>query len=206
MQGPDKGVRNADVWYHHSSWNRRRARSRRARRDWLLHHRVPTASADADCTVSGLSNAIGTVGAQTGQWFASHPDANKAVTDAGGQGGGAEAAIRNYFVAHPSEWAELQRIAQPLRTLRQQCGSNVRLRHRTALRRNGVVGITIRRVNPPPADIVVLKWDLGVRVPMVRWSFWRLVLGAHRLNQTGQVGDGRERAVVDYVVSHARER
>ncbi len=86
---------------------------------------LPTASADADCTVSGLSNAIGTVGAQTGQWFAAHPDANQAVTEAGGQGGGAEAAIRNYFVAHPSEWAELQRIAQPLRTLRQQCGSNV---------------------------------------------------------------------------------
>lgn len=39
---------------------------------------------------------------------------------------------------------------------------------------------------------------------MVQWSFWRLVLGAHRLNQTGQVGDGRERAVVDYVCRHAR--
>lgn len=86
---------------------------------------VPMASADADCTVSGLSNQIGAVGAQTGQWFASHPAANKAVTDAGGQGGGAEAAIRNYFIAHPNEWAELQRIAQPLRSLRQQCGSDV---------------------------------------------------------------------------------
>lgn len=85
---------------------------------------LPTASADADCTVSGLSNAIGTVGAQTGQWFASHPDANQAVTSAGGQGD-AEGAIRNYFIGHPSEWAELQRIAQPLRTLRQQCGSDV---------------------------------------------------------------------------------
>ena len=85
---------------------------------------MPTASADADCTVSGLSNAIGTVGAQTGQWFAGHPDANKAVTEAG-QGGDAEGAIRNYFVGHPSEWAELQRIAQPLRSLRQACGSNV---------------------------------------------------------------------------------
>lgn len=85
---------------------------------------VPTASADADCTVSGLSNAIGAVGAQTGQWFASHPDANKAVTDAGGSGN-AEGAIRTYFLAHPNEWAELQRIAQPLRTLRQSCGSNV---------------------------------------------------------------------------------
>ena len=86
---------------------------------------LPTASGDADCTVSGLSNAIGAVGSQTGAYFASHPDANKAVTDAGGQGGGAETAIRNYFVAHPSEWAELQRIAQPLRGLRAQCGSNV---------------------------------------------------------------------------------
>ena len=85
---------------------------------------LPTASADADCTGSGLSNAIGTVGAQSGQWFASHPDANKAVTAAGGQGD-AEGAIRTYFIAHPSEWAELQRIAQPLRTLRQECGSNV---------------------------------------------------------------------------------
>jgi hemophore-related protein len=86
---------------------------------------LPTASADPDCTVSALSDAIGAVGAQSGQWFASHPDANKAVTDAGGQGGGAEAAIRNYFVAHPGQWAELQRIAQPLRGLRQACGSDV---------------------------------------------------------------------------------
>ena len=85
---------------------------------------MPTASADADCTVCGLSNAIGTVGAQTGQWFAGHPDANKAVTEAG-TGVDAEGAIRTYFLAHPSEWAELQRIAQPLRSLRQQCGSNV---------------------------------------------------------------------------------
>ena len=85
---------------------------------------LPTASADADCTVSGLSNAIGAVGAQTGQWFASHPDANKAVTDAG-TSGNAEGAIRNYFVAHPGEWADLQKIAQPLRSLRQACGSNV---------------------------------------------------------------------------------
>jgi heme-binding protein len=85
---------------------------------------LPTASADADCTVSGLSNAIGTVGAQTGQWFAAHPDANKAVTDAG-TSGNAEGAIRNYFVGHPGEWAELQKIAQPLRSLRQACGSSV---------------------------------------------------------------------------------
>ena len=31
---------------------------------------LPTASADADCTAAGLSNAVGTVGAQTGAFFA----------------------------------------------------------------------------------------------------------------------------------------
>jgi heme-binding protein len=86
---------------------------------------VPTASAQADCTAAGLSSAIGSVGAQTGQYFASHPDANEAVTNAGGQGTGAESAIRSYFVAHPQQWAELQRIAQPLRALRQQCEVDV---------------------------------------------------------------------------------
>ncbi len=30
-----------------------------------------------------------------------------------------------YFVAHPTEWADLQSIAQPLRTLRQQCEVDV---------------------------------------------------------------------------------
>ena len=86
---------------------------------------LPAASADDDCTAAGLSSAVGTVGAQTGAFFASHPSANDAVTNAGAQGGGAEAAIRDYFVAHPTEWAELQRIAQPLRTLRQQCAVDV---------------------------------------------------------------------------------
>lgn len=39
---------------------------------------------------------------------------------------------------------------------------------------------------------------------MARWSFWRLVLGARRLSQTGQVGDGRELAAVDFVCNHSR--
>ena len=64
-------------------------------------------------------------GGADGRYFSSHPGANEAITNAGGQGGGAEGAIRNYFVAHQSEWADLQRIAQPLRTLRQQCEVDV---------------------------------------------------------------------------------
>ena len=83
---------------------------------------LPTAAAQPQCTAAGLSSALGTVSAQTGQYLSSHPGANDAITNAGAEG---EAAIRNYFVAHPQEWADLQRIAQPLRTLRQQCQVDV---------------------------------------------------------------------------------
>lgn len=86
---------------------------------------APTASAAPDCNAAGLNRAISTVAGQTADYLASHPGANDAITNAGGQGGDAEATIRNYFVAHPTEWADLQRIASPLRTLRQQCEVDV---------------------------------------------------------------------------------
>jgi heme-binding protein len=86
---------------------------------------LPTASAQPQCTAAGLSSALGTVSTQTGQFLSSHPDANDAISDAGAMGPGADNAIRTYFLAHPQEWAELQRIAQPLRTLRQQCDVDV---------------------------------------------------------------------------------
>ena len=86
---------------------------------------LPTASAAPPCDAAGLNNAISTVSGQTAAYLSSHPGANDAITNAGGQGGGAEAAIRAYFVAHPTEWADLQRIAQPLRGLRAQCEVDV---------------------------------------------------------------------------------
>lgn len=85
---------------------------------------VPTANAEAECTAAGLSNALGSVGAQTGGYLASHPGANDAITNAG-TAPDPEGAIRAYFITHPGEWADLQRIAQPLRTLRQQCSAQV---------------------------------------------------------------------------------
>ena len=44
----------------------------------------------------------------------------------------------------------------------------------------------------------------GKRLPFLRWSFLRLVLGMKRLTTQWQVGDGREEALADYVVAHAR--
>jgi catechol O-methyltransferase len=43
------------------------------------------------------------------------------------------------------------------------------------------------------------------RIPLLRWSFWRMATtGVRNLTTTGQMGDGREAAVVDYVLTHAR--
>jgi hemophore-related protein len=85
----------------------------------------PMAGAQPQCTAAGLTNAIGTVSSQTSAYLSSHPDANDAISNAGAQGAGADNAIRAYFVTHPTQWADLQRIAQPLRSLRQQCDVDV---------------------------------------------------------------------------------
>jgi hemophore-related protein len=87
---------------------------------------VPTASAQPQCTAAGLSNALGTVATETGQYLAAHPGADDAVTNAGAlPSGEAENSIRVYFVGHPQEWADLQGIARPLTNLRQQCDVDV---------------------------------------------------------------------------------
>ena len=46
--------------------------------------------------------------------------------------------------------------------------------------------------------------SLKQRVPFLRWSFWRLAIGARNITKTGQIGDGREAAAADYVVANAR--
>lgn len=46
--------------------------------------------------------------------------------------------------------------------------------------------------------------SLKQRVPLLRWSVWRMALGGRTFMRTGQFGDGREAAAADYVASHAR--
>jgi heme-binding protein len=87
---------------------------------------LPTAAAQPQCTASGLSNALGTVASATGAYLSSHPGANDVVTNAGAlPAGDAENSIRLYFATHQQEWAELQAIAQPLRSLRNACSVDV---------------------------------------------------------------------------------
>jgi len=45
---------------------------------------------------------------------------------------------------------------------------------------------------------------LGARVPFLRWSFLRMMLGIRKLTTDWQVGDGRELAVRDYVLANAK--
>lgn len=45
--------------------------------------------------------------------------------------------------------------------------------------------------------------SLKERVPFLRWSFWRMAIGARNITRTGQIGDGREAAAVDYVLANA---
>lgn len=47
--------------------------------------------------------------------------------------------------------------------------------------------------------------SLKRKVPFLRWSFWRLAIGARNITKTGQIGDGREAAAADFVVANARQ-
>jgi hemophore-related protein len=85
---------------------------------------LPVASAAPPCDAAGLNTAVSAVASDTAAYLSGHPGANDAITNAGASGD-AEGAIRTYFIAHPTEWADLQRIAQPLRSLRAQCEVDV---------------------------------------------------------------------------------
>ena len=46
--------------------------------------------------------------------------------------------------------------------------------------------------------------SLKQRLPMLRWSFWRMATSVGKIMTTGQIGDGREAAAVEYVLKNAR--
>ena len=54
------------------------------------------------------------------------------------------------------------------------------------------------------AGTIVARMDLKRRMPLLRWSVWRMATGARNITRTGQIGDGREAAALDYVLQNAR--
>lgn len=46
---------------------------------------------------------------------------------------------------------------------------------------------------------------LRQRIPLLRWSFLRMAVGARNIFTTGQIGDGREAAARNYVLAYARK-
>jgi catechol O-methyltransferase len=56
-----------------------------------------------------------------------------------------------------------------------------------------------------PASMKKLSEIGGKRLPFLRWSVVRMALGGVHLMKDWQVGDGREEALADHVIAHARE-
>ncbi|WP_406815780.1 O-methyltransferase [Mycobacterium sp. M23085] len=46
--------------------------------------------------------------------------------------------------------------------------------------------------------------NLKRRIPLLRWSVWRMATGNRNITITGQMGDGREAAAVEYVLHNAQ--
>ena len=86
---------------------------------------IPSASAQPGCTASEFSHTASGVLNAAGGWLDTHPDANDVLSKAGMQGAGAEQSVRDYFVAHPQEYAELKGIAQPLIDLQRNCNTSI---------------------------------------------------------------------------------
>jgi heme-binding protein len=83
---------------------------------------APMATA-ADCTASGLATTASGVLSEAGGYLGAHPGANNVLTAAATQAPEeARANVRGYFMGNPGEFLDLQRIAGPLKDLRNQCG------------------------------------------------------------------------------------
>ena len=67
------------------------------------------------------------------------------------------------------------------------------------------VGLQPANVPPSRSRSRALLEIGGRRMPLMRWSFIRLMLSMRRLTSVWQVGDGREERLADYVVQNARE-
>ncbi len=83
---------------------------------------LPTASA-APCKASGYAVTASGVLSAAGGYLDAHPGADDVLTAAAHQSTAeAQTSVRGYFGAHPGEFLDLQRIVQPLKDVKNQCG------------------------------------------------------------------------------------
>lgn len=83
---------------------------------------LPAASA-APCKASGFAQTASGVLSEAGAYLDAHPAADDVLTAAANQpAADARTSVRGYFMAHPGEFLDLQRIVQPLKDVKTQCG------------------------------------------------------------------------------------
>ena len=88
---------------------------------------VPTAAAAPEqCGADQLAGTVSSVTGSARAYLANHPGANQAVTAAIGQPRPqAEANLRGYFTANPTEYYELRGILAPIGDVQRQCNVSV---------------------------------------------------------------------------------
>jgi hemophore-related protein len=85
---------------------------------------VPTASAELDCSPTGVASTVDSVTGSTQQYLSNHPDANAAMTAAQNVPRPQAATdLRNYFTAHPQEYFDLRGILAPIGDIQRQCNT-----------------------------------------------------------------------------------
>lgn len=87
---------------------------------------APTAAAAPDCSASGVAGTVSSVTGQAQTYLNAHPGANQAVTAAKNQPRPeAEANLRGYFTANPTEYYELRGILAPIGDTQNVCNVQV---------------------------------------------------------------------------------
>ena len=86
----------------------------------------PVNAAPDPCTASSLASTASGVLSQAAGYLENHPAANEALTNAANDAPeDARSAVESYFLAHTNEFFDLQNIAQPLLSMRDQCGDSL---------------------------------------------------------------------------------
>lgn len=86
----------------------------------------PAATAAPDCSAGGVTNTVSSVTGEARDYLNAHPGADQVVTAARNQPRPeAEANLRGYFTANPTEYYELRGILAPIGDTQNACNVQV---------------------------------------------------------------------------------